>query len=428
MLEQQHQQPANAERQGGAAHEEQQQQPERVQRSAAGAGVPPDLLSGGGVLALQRSLGNRAVQALVQRRSRPTIQREIYIERAKLSPARLSSSHYKLTESELQEGTGARNVQNMLSDTPKRYFNSKAEMRSFANQQTDNIGFLKSKKHSAWIRLPTTFTVVGEDHDSTTLPDMVKATGTDKFMYEPYTEKPEGIAPGGALDTDMKAREQTINNKMGKAPAPGDKSHYAESFFPKAMRALTGIKLNNHKILGSEIEAKLLRMALLAAAEIDATDPTAFPTYHANKVLFDTTAAELQAATPAETSLTQSMERAKSDDLYTQFVGDFDAYTDLKVQAERGRASAKDRTAFDTNWHRAEGNDYDVDGSPIMKAEKNRDFSMYQHIKKAKASGYLLFGLGDLHRLRLKDLLAAEGIPHMHMDDYIAQQKAAHPQ
>lgn len=56
-----------------------------------------------------------------------------------------------------------------------------------------------------------------------------------------------------------------------------------------------------------------------------------------------------------------------------------------------------------------------------------RDLSMYQHIKKARDEGCLLYGFGQFHYNRLKNLLAAEGIAHTTVGEFLEEQKESYP-
>ncbi len=64
----------------------------------------------------------------------------------------------------------------------------------------------------------------------------------------------------------------------------------------------------------------------------------------------------------------------------------------------------------------------------MKRYERERDLSMYQHIKQARDEGCLLFGLGKFHYQRLQKLLEAEGIAHTTVAAFLAEQKGRYPQ
>lgn len=122
------------------------------------------------LLQLQRTIGNRAVgelfkqnasrsaeksetpnetliqQPVNQSASTPPIQRKVYIKNRVFSGFR-----NKTKTSHGSVGEGERNVSNMMSDFPSRYFNSKDEMKQYAGKSTEKVGYVKKK--GTWVRL-----------------------------------------------------------------------------------------------------------------------------------------------------------------------------------------------------------------------------------------------------------------------------------
>ncbi|UKS29577.1 hypothetical protein LOZ80_11825 [Paenibacillus sp. HWE-109] len=407
----------------------------------------PQAMSSAQIMHLQRTIGNHSVAELFKQNSAATkpdekpaeplgasgtiqaaptatkadIQRKVYIKKTLFGGYR-----NKTKSGRGSEGAGERNVKTMMGDDKSRYFNSKDEMSQYAANTTEKIGYVE--KTNTWIRIPDELTVIGEKHTATTLHDVVKAVGTDKFMYEGYTEHPAEAADNPELKATMRQSDAIGDAKFGGVGSnPGAKSHYAESFYPKIIRGLQGIKVRyDYQIIGSEAEKKLLRIAIRFAASAD-EDSGLYRAYTAQEDLWNNTATSLEGDTMSAAPLTEAMQTAGSSALFTTFVQELTSYATAKIQQEQARASAADKKAFADNWHVAKV-DYDVEGSEIMKAEKARDFSMFQHIKKAKSDGYLLYGLGDLHLQRIKKLLDAEGIKSENMNTFINNQAANHPQ
>ncbi|MDR6554969.1 hypothetical protein [Paenibacillus qinlingensis] len=410
----------------------------------------PQAMSPAQMMHLQRTIGNRSVGELFKKHqsaanpaaravekpaeltpaagtiqaaspSQSAIQRKVYIKRALIGGYR-----NKTKTGRGNEGAGERKVDNMIADGKSRYFNSKDEMSQYAAKTTEKIGYVE--KTDTWIRIPDELTVIGEVHTETTLEDVVKAVGTDKFMHEAYTERPAEAADNPELEAAITKREVERNAKFGGiGTGPGAKSHYAESFYPKVIRGLQGINvIYDYRVMASEAEKRLFGMAIRFAAGAD-EDSVLYQTYAAQEDLWQRTAASLEGDEQSADPLTEAMKAAKSKDLFTTFVREVTAYATTKLQEEQAQASAADKKAFADNWHVAKS-DYGAADTEIMKAEKARDFSMFQHIKKAKSEGYLLYGLGDLHLKRLKELLTAEGIKSVNMNKFIDEQETTHPQ
>lgn len=366
----------------------------------------------------QQSLSSKPVISS----SKPDIQRKVYIKRTLLPGYR-----NKTKSSHGNEGKGQRNVDSMMSDEKSRYFDSKEEMTQYAAGTTDKVGYVE--KTNTWIRIPSELTVIGEDHTETTIADVVKAVGTDKFMYEGFTEHPPEASDNPELEEAMKSRDAYVTDKFGGVGVgPESKNHRSESFYPKIVRALQGVTVNEffYDVEGSSTEITYLAMAIRLASSAQ-EGSALYQTYMANEEMWKQTAATASSASMYKTPLVTAMKQAGSSQLFTDFIRDLSEYAYSKIEQEQAAAPAEDKDAFAENWHVAK-KDYDKDGSDIMKAEKARDFSMYQHIKKAQSDGYLLYGLGDMHLQRLKELLDAESIKNVNMDKFISKQATDHPQ
>jgi hypothetical protein len=358
------------------------------------------------------------------------IQRKVYIKRNPLGRLR-SQYRTKIKSQRSTQGETDRNVGDMMTDNLSRYFDSKDELFRYARKGTETIGYVNAE--DTWIRLNSNqLLVLGENHTKTTLADIVKAVGTKKFMYEAYTEAPQELMGNEKFVKADNQRKEEFNQKFN-TDNKGQFSHEAESFYPKVVRVLSDITcdpdtksiINKAGPLGNYY----LRLAILAAATSNHTNSQFYQHYQNNKNLFDKTANQLRTIPASETELSKQMEEQKSCEVLDIFLGAFTSYANEKVERERQNAASEDRGKFQERWHLREKGDFSSDeNSPIMRGEKARDFSMYQHIKQARDRGYLLYGFGEVHRNRLKELLNQEGIQNKSMEEFLETQKIEYPQ
>jgi len=83
----------------------------------------------------------------------------------------------------------------MAADEPARYSKNRQELYEYAEEKTETIGYVE--KEQAWIRInDNELLVLGEHHAKTTLPDVVRAVGTKRWMHERYSELPLWIFEG----------------------------------------------------------------------------------------------------------------------------------------------------------------------------------------------------------------------------------------
>lgn len=371
-------------------------------------------------LKLQRLVGNRTVGQIIARKiaARPQIARAIQpatIQRKVFIKGTLWGYNEK-TRTKTQKNIAG--IEDLFSDSIKRYFASKAEFYSFAKGEINTMGYLNKK--SSWVRLPDELLVLGETHTETTLLDIVKATGTDKFKYEAYTAAPEN-SPQTAAAMESQKGDKNVKGGLARDNAT---NHDAEDFFPKIIRGLQGIAIADSYINCSEAEGKLAYLCLLMSKEAeDTTTVNAF--YVANKALLDTVIGQMAGGTIL--GKTEFNENATNKKVLKDFIAEATAYATQKVAAAQTGAAGK--ADFDAAWGPIPGNDYSQDpNAPMMKGEKARDFSLWQHIQQAKNDGFLLFGIGELHHKRLTPLLEDAGIKHKYMDNFIAEEKTKYPQ
>ncbi|MEH2279650.1 MAG: hypothetical protein V7K40_34020 [Nostoc sp.] len=296
----------------------------------------------------------------------------------------------------------------MLNDDIVRYFNSKNEFFKYAEEKTENIGYVKKKQ--TWIRLPNQLIVLGENHNKTTLTDIVNAVHTQKFMYEGYTELPEETTT--KIKTLIAERDQYLNKKMNLDK--NDKyNHKAEDFYPKVLKGLYNIKFVQDLPQLKPPSDYLIKAAIITAASCDKTSEL-YKIYKQEREMFDSISNE---------NLNDVLGKTDKEiwKIFKDFRNEFTKYAEVKIERTK-KANPKDTSEFqsDKNYSKEEKD-------PERKADKERDFSMYQHIKKAKAEGYLLYGLGEFHRERLQNLLDKEGIQNQEMDEFLENQRKKYP-
>jgi hypothetical protein len=353
------------------------------------------------------------------------LQRKVMIKQVPIPKIRGSYRH-KEASGKGDVGKGERNVASMIGDAPVRYFESKDELYQYANQETDRIGYVESAK--TWVRLPDELTVMGENHEKTpNVSHVVTATGTSRFMHEAYTERPDDMGGAEEVAALQDERSESFNPKFGVKPK-GQGKHYAEDFYPKIMRGLSGIVVQNNKLLASKAEIPLLRMAILDARRLMDDDPELFLTYAEFSKLFDETAEFLKTGSSDMSPLSKQMQLEKSSRIFDDFVTEFGVYAYGEIESREARIPKADQAAFEKDYDPTKGKYPGANADEIAKAERAGDLSMYQHIKAASAKGYLLYGLGSWHRERMVKLLDREGIKHTTVDDFITSQKGAHPQ
>ncbi|WP_334908639.1 eCIS core domain-containing protein [Nostoc sp.] len=315
----------------------------------------------------------------------------------------------------LAKGVKGREIEKMLTDDPVRYFDSKDELYKFAKDKTEKIGFVEKEK--AWIRLENQLIVLGENHRRTTLTDIVNAVHTKKFMYEAYVEFPP--EKNSEIEKIITEREKTFNKKMNLVD-DNRNSHKAEDFYPKALRILYGFKSIDALLRAGDSELYLMKSARIVAINCDRNSGL-YQIYQNNRLILDSLMNNNR-------EQLENKENVTNWKIFTGFRTAFEKHAEEKIKQKKEKAKEEDRNNFDENWE-VNKPDFSQDkNDPEMQAENARDFSMYQHIKQAKAKGYLLYGLGNLHRTRLEGVLDKEGIQHQEMDEFIEKQEKKYPQ
>ena len=163
-------------------------------RAAFARGSDPRRLRSAEVLALQRSIGNRA------RASPPSggprrLQREVRIDGGR---RRVDEAYYKTGAG---KSKGIRHsISALIADPIRRVFDSAGELENYADGIADYIGdVVTAAKGTYWFRLPVDkLTVLGEVHHNPdgNVEDVIRGLRTPRFMYEAFNE----LNPVKALD------------------------------------------------------------------------------------------------------------------------------------------------------------------------------------------------------------------------------------
>ena len=160
------------------------------------------------VLALQRSIGNRAVTQLLSGGPR-RLQREVRIDGGR---RRVDEAYYKTGAG---KSKGIRHpISTVIADPIRRVFESAGELENYADGIADYIGdVVTAAKGTYWFRVPVDkLTVLGEVHHNPNgnVEDVIRGLRTPRFMYEAFNE----LKPVKALDipfTGTQAQLAAIN-------------------------------------------------------------------------------------------------------------------------------------------------------------------------------------------------------------------------
>jgi hypothetical protein len=393
------------------------------------------------LLALQRTAGNQAVGRMLQR------------------AVRLGGGATKVDEAHYTTGAGKaiggkRPVSALIGDPVRRVFTDKAELESYANGATDFIGdVVTASAGTFWYRLPASaLTVLGEEHHSPdgNVPDVIKAFGTARFMYEPFNE----LTPTTALGVPTPGTQGRLDeaNKGIEVAGQVDRKLFNPDLENIVIKALTGTQVaRNEYIPTSEADrarppwtarpskdqysfgervALYYAMAIHIAADLAKHDfgPENFvesPYVMSARHLKDVYVAN-------QGPLDTFMKTKDKDELIAvyeltapggfanltainDFAVQFHEYGSLYIQQLGAELGSKELEAQGAKLANNPGAGLD-DMSPA------REEIMWQKIQRAK--GYLLVGMGDAHRQNLTGKLDAAGIKHAFVADDLKKHKA----
>lgn len=371
---------------------------------------------------LQRTIGNQAVSRLLAgsagqpEAAAPVVQRKVYLNKSK-TPLSL-----RLVETTTANtGKGSRNVRRMIKEPTKQYFFAdEPEMVNYAAERTDNMGYLEKEKQ--WIRLPDSgLLVLGENHSSTTLKDVVKTTGNRKYLYEPHTEFPAELTRRSKrVRTAYETRRGELAAEAGHEDDRQKIAHEGEKILPKIVIGLVGlrddvkaaVKAFNQGSKGGSgsggsgggysrkaAELAYLLRAVLVAAKSAKYKIHSEDLWSKNQAALNAAAKELTGGTPlAETSFIGAI--AKGKFTFEEFIQSFKDASSAELLR---MGSDLEFAAFKTQRE-----DMQAASAPdAPEFERMREFHMYKKIVAVKGS-YRLVGMGDVHRLHLEDILSQE--------------------
>jgi len=362
------------------------------------------------ILTLQRTAGNRAVGAVIDGQRR--LARRINVGQAPLKRGLLQ----KMTPRELALGDA--DVSFSDHDEYERWRNG-----------DERIAYWSEAKLMARLDPGVTY-VLGENHASSTgtASDLVKALGTRRYRHEGMTEAPTSGRATQVLGGLAQGRGRSV---LHDEAATGGNA--GEDFLPKVLRGLAMTAPTNPvdrsakkyvRVL-DEITLRLVSWALLnAPQEVGAHFWEHRAAFH--KLGLEIADRQLGGEKDVRSSLAGNVEWSPVDDTapsFLKFRTEFTRWATAEIERTRNqeayRAFESDYAPIGRDQANGEGStgDYDHPATPeslflkgatgdLMAAEKQRDFSMLQHIRQAAAVGDLVYGLGRLHLTRLRKLLA----------------------
>ena len=138
-------------------------------------------------------------------------------------------------------GLQTERMREFAADSLVRDYQSWDEFRDHAAGATDYLGHLWKDGREIWVRFsPQGTNIIGEQHVSLTLPDVLKAVGSTSFIYEPFVF--EGLA---GEENTRKAYQENLESTAEKLRAGGVEvgpdwtQHAAESLYPKVGEAMS---------------------------------------------------------------------------------------------------------------------------------------------------------------------------------------------
>lgn len=416
-------------------------------RAVAARGSGPRHLRPAEVLALQRSVGNRAVTRLVRGGPRQ-LQREVRIDGGR---QRVAESYYKTGAG---KSKGFRHSISALIDDPiRRVFESAGELENYADGIADYIGdVVTAAKGTYWFRLPVDkLTVLGEVHHNPegNVEDVIRGLRTPRFMYEPFNE----LKPVKALDlpfTGARARLAAVNKQISISgfPAYGLFDPELENI---VIKALTGASIARNEYIAASKKDREAFKGRASTSDYAYGERVALYLSMAIHIGSDVAEHDFGKASKAETPFIKSARRLK--DVYIKRKGVLDDFAKGKdgdeligiyeLTKSGDFASLPAIKEFTLAFHEygaryikqlgtESGNtELETEGEALVKKtgagldalSPAREAIMWQKIQGA--TGYLIVGMGDAHRVSLRTKLDAAGIPHARVDEELERQKKA---
>jgi hypothetical protein len=392
------------------------------------------------LLALQRTAGNHAVSRMLGR------------------AVRVGGGATKVDEAYYTTGAGKaigskRRVSALIGDPRRRVFTDASELESYANGKTDHIGdVVTGSAGTFWYRLPkNNLTVLGEEHHSPdgNVPDVIKGFGTSRFMYEPFNE----LTPTKGLAVPTPGTQARLDeaNKHIEVAGQVDRKLFNPDLENIVIKALTGTQIARNEYIPKskadrakkpwtarkntgeysfgERVALYFAMAIHIGADLAKHD---FGKASAAESAYVKSARQLKAVFVAnQKALETFMTTKDKDDLIAIYeltkAGSFaniPAIRDFAVSFHRYGTRYIQQLGKDLGSKELEAEGAKLEKNPgagLDDMSPAREEIMWQKI--AGASGYLLVGMGDAHRVNLAGKLGKAGIAHAFVADDLERQK-----
>jgi hypothetical protein len=173
--------------------------------------------------ALQRRAGNRAVTAALGHtrpggRDGTPVQRHAFV-----GGAQIPANDPALNPA----------MQAFARDNLVRSYTDRAEFQAHAAGTTDYLGNLPGPAGTGtWVRFsPTGTNILGENHTQVTLEHVVRAVGTQSFVYEPFST--DALAAGSQMRTAYETENAQRFRDFGVAHVADKRQFGGESLYPK---------------------------------------------------------------------------------------------------------------------------------------------------------------------------------------------------
>jgi hypothetical protein len=379
---------------------------------------------------------------------------------------RINGGASRVTEADYLPGgskssIGSRHsVASLIGDGVRRVFTGEAELEGYANGLTDYIGDVAtSAAGTFWYRLPENqLTVLGEIHHNPrgNVEDVILGLRTSRFMYEPFNE----LASVSALNipfTGTQSRLTQVNSGRGVGGLV-DRTNFNPDLENIVIKALTGASVARNEFIpgnppimsaaeqqrwgrrastsdysfGERI-ALYLSMAIHIAADISSHN---FGPPNMVESLFISSGRQLKESyLQNQAVLDQFMNTKDGDDL----IGIYDLtavnnFADLPVINDftlvfheygsryiEQLGTESGNAALQAQGQALAGNT----AATLTTMSPAREEIMWEKIRHAMSSAYLIVGMGDAHRTNLAPRLAAAGIPHEEVEQSLTRQSTA---
>jgi hypothetical protein len=366
-----------------------------------------------------------------------------------------------------KQSVGSRfRVASLIGDSIKRVFTSVSELDRYANGRTDYIGDVATAAAGTfWYRLPSNrLTVLGEYHNSPdgNVEDVILGLNTSRFMYEPFNEFSD-VSPfrQSRIGTGTQTRLAQIHSGAGGSIRVGslvNRRRYNPDLENIIIKALAGASITRNEYIAAnpsgmtaaqqtqwrgrattsdysygERAALYLSMAIHMAADIAQFNFR--PARRSDTAYLTAGRALTNYYTANQAVLDQFMQTKDGDDL----IGIYEltspgSFANLNVIRDFTTVFHEFASRYIEQLGRQMGNRTLLNegtalagnlGATLNDLSPAREEIMWQKIRRARARGYLLVGMGDAHRRNLQTRLTAAGIPHEEVEASLLAQQTA---